>query len=107
MVLLVIAMSSSALSKLPIVSSCSIMLLQAKAGYIDARPLYPRSSNLLATHGRTIHSGHERTFSELCATSALPPKADIVERDRHLRFVRVADIHAVSTNLSVSRDPRR
>src|SRR4051812_31952352 len=29
--------------------------LQSKAGYIDARPLTTRSTNSLATHGRTIH----------------------------------------------------
>jgi len=31
--------------------------------------------------------GHKRTFLELCAMSALPPKADIAERDHHVRFV--------------------
>ena len=33
--------------------------LQSEAGYIDARPK-TRSTNLLATHGRTIHVGHSR-----------------------------------------------
>jgi hypothetical protein len=32
-------------------------MLQSKAGYIDARPLTTSSTNSLATHGRTIHSG--------------------------------------------------
>ena len=36
--------------------------------------------------------GHKRTFSELCAMSALPPKADIAERRRHVRFVPLAVI---------------
>src|SRR6476660_4775876 len=31
--------------------------LQSEAAYIDARPK-TRSTKLLATHGRTIHSGH-------------------------------------------------
>src|SRR6202790_5104885 len=31
--------------------------LQSEAGYIDARPPPPIRRNLLATHGRTIHSG--------------------------------------------------
>src|SRR6516162_4130582 len=31
--------------------------LQTKAGYIYARPPPPDCRNLLATHGRTIHSG--------------------------------------------------
>src|ERR1700681_4482001 len=35
-------------------------MLQSKAGYIDARPLTANPTNLLATHGRTIHSGHPR-----------------------------------------------
>src|SRR6187431_1206832 len=35
--------------------------LQSKAGYIDARPLPPYRQNSLATHGRTIHSGHSRS----------------------------------------------
>src|ERR1700751_2360912 len=32
--------------------------LQSEAGYIDARPLSAGSMKPLATHGRTIHSGH-------------------------------------------------
>jgi hypothetical protein len=32
-------------------------MLQSKAGYIDARPLTANPTNLLATHGRTIHLG--------------------------------------------------
>src|ERR1700682_2516657 len=32
-------------------------MLQSKAGYIDARPLTANPTNLLATHGRTIHPG--------------------------------------------------
>jgi hypothetical protein len=35
--------------------------------------------------------------------SALPPKADIAERDRHVRFVPKADIGLVS-QISVIRD---
>jgi hypothetical protein len=38
--------------------------LQAEAGYIDARPQLPDRRNPLATHGRTIHSGHKQTISE-------------------------------------------
>jgi hypothetical protein len=30
--------------------------------------------------------GHKRTFWEVCAMSALPPKADIAGRDRHVRI---------------------
>jgi len=36
--------------------------------------------------------GHKRTFWEVCATSALPPKADIVGRNGDVRFVPKADI---------------
>jgi hypothetical protein len=37
--------------------------LQAEAGYIDARPYLPDRLKTLATHGRTIHSGHTRKNS--------------------------------------------
>jgi hypothetical protein len=36
--------------------------------------------------------GHKRTFSEVRAMSALPPKADITERDQDVRFVPIAEI---------------
>src|SRR6516225_1081325 len=52
-------------------------MLQHEAEYIDARPLTTDSSNLLATHGRTIHLGQERTFRHLRSMSAIPLKADI------------------------------
>jgi hypothetical protein len=31
--------------------------------------------------------GHKRTFSGVCVMSALPPKADIMQRNRDVRFV--------------------
>jgi hypothetical protein len=34
--------------------------------------LPPALRNLLATHGRTIHSGHSRRFDRTTATSGLP-----------------------------------
>jgi len=38
-------------------------MLQREAGYIDARPSPTRSTKKsLATHGRTIHSGHNRSL---------------------------------------------
>ena len=36
-------------------------------------------------------SGQKPTLQCVCAMSALPPKADIAERDRHVRFVPKAD----------------
>jgi len=36
--------------------------------------------------------GQKRTFSDVQAMSALPPKADIRRRDRHVRFVPKAEI---------------
>jgi hypothetical protein len=35
--------------------------------------------------------GQNRTFSEVCAIAALPPKADIAERQLDVRFVPKAD----------------
>ena len=48
-----------------------------------------------------VRLGQKRTFSELCAMSALPPKADIAEQRRHVRFVPKADIGRLT------RSPRR
>jgi hypothetical protein len=36
--------------------------------------------------------GHKRTFRDFGPMSALPPKADIAERDCHVRFVLKADL---------------
>jgi hypothetical protein len=36
--------------------------------------------------------GQKRTFSEVCAMSALPPKADIAGRQLNVRFVPLTDI---------------
>jgi hypothetical protein len=36
--------------------------------------------------------GQKRTSKQVRAMSALPPKADIVEHDRHVRFVPKADV---------------
>jgi len=44
--------------------------------------------------------GHKRTFTHLRSMSALPPKADILERDRHVCFVPKA---AVSNRSKGSR----
>ena len=35
--------------------------------------------------------------------SALPPKADIAERDRHVRFVPIADITTAGTGIYLHR----
>src|SRR6516162_5778829 len=61
-------------------------MLQHEAEYIDARPLTTNSSNLLATHGRTIHLGQKHTLGKARLMSALPPKADMVQHDRRIRF---------------------
>jgi len=45
--------------------------------------------------------GQKRTLNRLHLMSALPPKADITECDRHVRFVPKADIHAHSISWSV------
>jgi hypothetical protein len=42
--------------------------------------------------------GQKRTSVHVGFMSALPPKADIAERHRHVRFVQKADIHAVGYN---------
>jgi hypothetical protein len=44
--------------------------------------------------------GQKRTFFEVCAMSALPPKADIVEQGRDVRFVPKADkVHRSNRNV--------
>jgi hypothetical protein len=45
--------------------------------------------------------GHKQTFGKVRPMSALPPKADIVQHDRDVRFVPIADI------VKVTRSPRR
>src|SRR5215813_3685225 len=52
-------------------------MLQSEAGYINARPHLPDRGKPLATHGRTIHSGHERRISRVRNISASPPTADM------------------------------
>src|SRR6202171_4358618 len=51
-------------------------MLQSKAGYIDARPLTANPTNLLATHGRTIHSGQKAKFRGDQSMSAFLSKAN-------------------------------
>jgi hypothetical protein len=46
--------------------------------------------------------GQKRTFSEVCAMSALPPKADIGTQSRDVRFVPKADI-LTSWNFALSQ----
>ena len=41
---------------------------------------------------RLFALGLRRTSENCCITSALPPKADIAEHHRHVRFVPIADI---------------
>ena len=48
-------------------------MLQSKAGYIDARPLTANPTNLLATHGRTIHSGQTEKNSVRAYVFRLAP----------------------------------
>src|ERR1700676_5248698 len=67
-------------------------MLQSKAGYIDARPLTANPTNLLATHGRTIHSGQSRRFDRPPATSGLPRLADILSVRWHVSKVPTPDI---------------
>ena len=47
---------------------------------------------------KSRHSDHPRSMS------ALPPKADIVERDRHVRFVPKADIDSLFDHLVGNRE---
>ena len=52
-------------------------MLQSEAGYIDARPLTTISTKTLATHGRTIHSGHEQPIDGGLDKFAYPPIATV------------------------------
>jgi hypothetical protein len=67
-------------------------MLQSKAGYIDARPLTANPTNLLATHGRTIHSGQSRRFGGQPPTSGLPLETDIFTAGRHVSKVPKAEV---------------
>jgi len=53
---------------------------------------------------------HKRTFARLLPMSPFPPKADIVERDRHVRYVPKADsciaakhCHSITSSASTRR----
>jgi hypothetical protein len=48
--------------------------------------------------------GQKRTLRGVRSMSALPPKADIAERDRHVRFVPKADIGTAKKHHSIRLD---
>ena len=50
--------------------------------------------------------GHKRTFRSFRPMSALPPKADLRQRNCDVRFVPKADIRIAAKNLAI-RSPRR
>jgi hypothetical protein len=54
-------------------------MLQSKAGYIDARPhIRQLDQSSLATHGRTIHSGHPRHIGALSTLApAMQEESDV------------------------------
>jgi hypothetical protein len=68
-------------------SKCS----KSKAGYIDASP-YRQLDKPLATHGRTIHSGHLRHFDRRPMTSGLPSETDIAIPGRHVSNVPTTEV---------------
>jgi hypothetical protein len=47
--------------------------------------------------------GQKQTFKRRRVMSALPPKADIAKRDRHVCFVPKADIHWLYSMISSVR----
>jgi hypothetical protein len=59
--------------------------------------------NLSMTHSSHAHSNTWKAYTVeglVCAIYALPPKADIAERDRHVRFVPKADkVHRSNRNV--------
>jgi len=72
-----------------------------QAGYISARPTSHRRKPL-ATHGRSIHLGHEHTSRRVRVMSLLPLKADIRQRFEHVRFVPKADLRSRGDNLPLA-----
>jgi len=48
--------------------------------------------------------GQKQTLRHLQPMSALPRKADIAERDRHVRFVPIADIQEFATRIRLNPD---
>ncbi len=61
----------------------------------------PTHRIFLLRHGRTIHLGQKRTLANIMSMSALPPKADIVQSDCHVRFVPKADVNQLIDRLAV------
>jgi len=59
--------------------------LQSEAGYIDARPPTARLTILLATHGRTIHSGQARRSRQCRSPSAHTSATDNARHSAALR----------------------
>jgi hypothetical protein len=78
--------------------SCNRLLVPNHAG-LQKAPGAPHPPTTPASGAKppnklcfvTSALGHERTFSEVCGMSALPPKADIGKRHRDVRFVPKAD----------------
>src|SRR6266568_2416848 len=64
---------------------------QSEAGYIDARPPPPIRRNLLATHGRTIHSGQSLPKWDVRATSSFPLLATEERTSRNVSNVPISD----------------
>src|SRR5262249_26279356 len=64
------------------------------------RFLRPLSLNSVGQ--RHVRFGQKQTFKRLRLMSALPPKADIAERSRYVRFVPKADIMRCSKSIRAS-----
>jgi hypothetical protein len=65
-----------------------LVLERPRMAVPEAQEAHRSGSNWQVGSGLTMSAlGHKRTLNRLRPMSALPPKADIAERPRHVRFV--------------------
>jgi hypothetical protein len=73
------------------------------ANFAGRKPLVQRAMPRSTAGGLTSALGHKQTSHCVGIMSALPPKADIGERDPHVCFVPIADIAYLITSSAATR----
>ena len=83
----------------------SLSSSKSEAGYIDARPPITNSTNSLATHGRTIHSGQSVPSLPLSSASAFGCFADVPSDPAVTVYMnRTPDIYETDEALTLVND---